>query len=327
MNKLGSLVDTFFALIGLIILCIFLTIFTPHFLTIDNILNVGRQVSVTAIVAVGMTIVIVTAGIDLSVGSVVAFSGCVAALGMVELPVFLNELLGINISPTLAIVIGITFGVLAGGLCGATNGVITSYLNITPFIATLGMMSIARGAALVITDGTPIDKLPEGVLYFGSGQILGIPVPIIIMILVALIGGLILRKTRLGRYAFAMGSNEEAVRLSGVNLKGYKTMIYVINGLLAGLAGIILMARVSSAQPMAGGLMELDAIAAVVIGGASLMGGRGTIFGTIVGAAIMGVLRNGLVLLDVSAFWQQLVIGCVIILAVTVDQVRHNKRD
>jgi ribose transport system permease protein len=299
--------DKFMALAGLLILCALLAIRTPNFLTVDNLFNVARQISINGVVAVGMTVVIVTSGIDLSVGSVLALAACVMGLLMVK---------------GVAIPLAVLAGLGVGGLAGAINGLMITQLKITPFIATLGMMSIARGLALVITDGQPVDALPESFTAV-AGNIGRVPIPLIIMLLVAAAGAAVLNQTRLGRYAFALGSNEEAVRLSGVNVNGYKLAIYSLSGLLAGAAGMVLAARLGSAQPTGGGLMELDAIAAAVIGGASLMGGRGTIFGTLVGVTIIGVLRNGLVLLDVSAFWQQLVIGVVIILAVAVDQVRQ----
>ena len=299
--------DKFLALAGLVVLCVVLTILTPNFLTFDNLFNVARQISITGIVAVGMTIVIVTSGIDLSVGSILALSACAAGLLM---------------GSGLPVPVALAAGCGVGALCGLINGLLITKLNITPFIATLGMMSVARGAALVITGGIPVDTLPESVPRL-AGNLGPLPIPVLVMIAVALLGAAILGWTRLGRYAYALGSNEEAVRLSGIPVDRYKIGIYVISGFLAAVAGMVMMARLSSAQPTGGNMMELDAIAAVVIGGASLMGGRGTIFGTIVGVAIIGVLRNGLVLLDVSAFWQQLVIGVVIVLAVALDQVRH----
>jgi ribose transport system permease protein len=306
-NFLKYFLDKFMALAGLLLLCALLTARTPNFLTVDNLFNVARQISINGIVAVGMTIVIVTSGIDLSVGSVLALSACVMGLLMVK---------GSSIG------VACLAGLAVGGVAGLLNGLMITKLRITPFIATLGMMSIARGAALVVTEGQPIDNLPESFMSV-AGNIGRVPIPLVIMLVVAAVGAAVLNQTRLGRYAFALGSNEEAVRLSGVNVDGYKIAIYSLSGLLAAAAGMVLAARLGSAQPTGGGLMELDAIAAAVIGGASLMGGRGTIFGTLVGVTIIGVLRNGLVLLDVSAFWQQLVIGVVIILAVAVDQVRQ----
>jgi ribose transport system permease protein len=304
---MNAFLDRFMALFGLIVLAGVLTALSPNFLTVDNLMNVARQISIIGIVAVGMTLVIVTSGIDLSVGSVVALASCTTGL-------LLNA--GWGVAPAIGA------GVLVGTLAGVLNGVIIAKWRISPFIATLGMMSMARGLALVLTDGSPIDTIPSEFLWL-AGNWGPVPVPVILMGLVALVGALVLGKTRLGRYAYAMGSNEEAVRLSGIPLDRYKIAIYAFSGLLAAVAGMVLTARISSAQPVAGNLLELDAIAAVVIGGASLMGGRGTIFGTLIGVAIIGVLRNGLVLLDVSSFWQQFVIGVVIVLAVAIDQLRH----
>jgi ribose transport system permease protein len=202
------------------------------------------------------------------------------------------------------------------------NGLVVVHLRITPFIATLGMMSFARGAAMVLTSGNPIARLDRSYFFLGTGTLLGVPVPVWCMLLVAAVGGFLLGRTRLGRYALALGSNEEAVRLAGVPVGRVKLLLYTLSGGLAAVAGWILSARVASADPSAGILMELEAIAAVVIGGASLKGGRGTVTGTILGAAIMGVLNNGLVLLGIGAFWQQLLVGFVIVAAVGIDQIR-----
>ena len=305
----GGWFERFGALGGLLLLCCVLSILSPNFLSVDNLMNVARQISINGIVAVGMTIVIATSGIDLSVGSVLALSACAAALMTGHVP------LGVALMG----------GIVVGALSGLFNGLLITLLRISPFIATLGMMSMARGGALVLTDGMPIDDLPPG-LNALAGQVGPIPVPLLVMVVVAVLGAVILNRTSLGRVAIALGSNEEAARLSGIPVHRFKLAIYAFNGALAGLAGIMLMARLSSAQPSGGGLMELDAIAAVVIGGASLMGGKASIGGTIVGVTIIGVLRNGLVLLDVSAFWQQLVIGIVIIMAVAADQWRTQRR-
>lgn len=308
--RLGGLLDASMSLIGLVLLGGILAALTPNFLTVDNLMNVLLQISINGIIAVGMTLVIVTAGIDLSVGSVVALSSVVAGMLMQS-----------GAHP----VVGVAAGLGIGTAAGLVNGLLVTQLRLSPFIATLGMMSIARGLAFVISDGSTIDSLPDEVMAFGMGTLGPIPYPVLVMACVAIAGWLVLSKTRLGRYSYAIGSNEEAVRLSGIPVGFYKAIVYTVMGLLSGLAGLVLMARVSSAQPAAGELMELDAIAAVVIGGASLMGGRGTVFGTLVGAAVMGVLRNGLVLLDVSAFWQQFVIGLVIVVAVALDQLRHRR--
>jgi ribose transport system permease protein len=301
----------FGTLFGLILLSLVLWALTPHFLTVSNLLNVAQQTTLVAIVAVGMTFVIIMAGIDLSVGSVLAFSGVVmASLLQKGLPVPVAMLAGAG----------------AGLLCGVLNGLLITIGKLPPFIATLGMMSIARGAALVFTEGRPISGFSEGFRWIATGELLHIPVPVIVMLLVYLIAHFVLTKTKLGRYAYAIGGNEEATILSGVNVRFYKTLVYGLCGALSGLAAILLTARLNSAQPIAGMMYELDAIAATVIGGTSLTGGEGTIFGTLIGALIIGVLRNGLNLLDISSFVQQIVIGAVIIVAVLFDMALKSNR-
>jgi ribose/xylose/arabinose/galactoside ABC-type transport system permease subunit len=301
----------FGTLIGLLILCIILWILTPHFLTISNLLNITQQTSINAIIAVGMTFVIIAAGIDLSVGSIMAFAGVVLA-----------SALNAGIPLPLALLIGLGVGLL----CGVVNGVLITYGNLPPFISTLGMMSVARGAALLYTEGRPISGFTGDFRFLATGEILSIPMPVIIMAVVYTIGYFVLSHTKLGRCTYAMGGNEEAATLSGINVKLYKTVVYGLCGLLSGVAAIILTARLNSAQPIAGMMYELDAIAATVIGGTSLMGGEGRIVGTLIGALIMGVLRNGLNLLGVSSFVQQTVIGSVIIIAVLVDMALKKQR-
>jgi ribose transport system permease protein len=289
---------------GLVALALVLWALTPHFLTISNLLNIAEQATIIAIIAVGMTFVIITGGIDLSVGSVLAFAGVVMASalhGGLPLP--------------LALIVGIG----AGLLCGLMNGLLITVGRLPPFIATLGMMSVARGAALMFTEGRPISGFSESFRSLATGEVLRVPAPVIIMIGVYVIAHFVLRRTKLGRYTYAIGGNEEATLLSGINVKLYKTMVYGIAGLLSGLAAILLTARLNSAQPIAGMSYELDAIAATVIGGTSLLGGEGTVIGTLIGALIMAVLRNGLNLLGVSSFIQQIVIGTVIIVAVLID--------
>jgi ribose/xylose/arabinose/galactoside ABC-type transport system permease subunit len=294
----------FGTLSGLILLCIVLWILTPHFLTVSNLLNIAQQTTLVAIVAVGMTFVIITAGIDLSVGSVLAFSGVVMATVLQK---------DIPMAVALAAALG------TGLLAGLFNGTLITVGRLPPFIATLGMMSIARGAALVFTEGRPVSGFSESFRQIAVGEFLYLPAPVIIMLSIYLIAQFILNNTRLGRYTYAIGGNEEAALLSGVNVRFYKTAVYGLCGMLSGLAAIILTARLNSAQPIAGMMYELDAIAATVIGGASLTGGEGTVFGTLIGALIIGVLRNGLNLLDISSFVQQIVIGAVIVIAVLFD--------
>lgn len=297
------------SLIGLALLVLVLSLLSPHFLTTENLLNITRQVAVNAILATGMTFVIISAGIDLSVGSVLALSGCVMAIA-------LNA--GVGIFPGILLAVGV------GSLCGLANGFMTGYLRVPPFIATLGMMSVARGLALVVTGGYPIFELPEGFSYLGTGYLWDVlPVSLLFTFLVLVAAHFVLTRMKLGRYVYVIGGNEEAAVLSGVNVKATKMLIYTICGFLAGLASVVFVSRLNSAQPTAGIAYELDAIAATVIGGTSLFGGVGSIGGTVIGALIMGVLRNGLNLLNVSSFWQQVVIGVVIITAVYVDQLRH----
>lgn len=297
------------SLIGLALLVLVLSLLSPHFLTTENLLNITRQVAVNAILATGMTFVIISAGIDLSVGSVLALSGCVMAIA-------LNA--GVGIFPGILLAVGV------GSLCGLANGFMTGYLRVPPFIATLGMMSVARGLALVVTGGYPIFELPEGFSYLGTGYLWDVlPVSLLFTILVLVAAHFVLTRMKLGRYVYVIGGNEEAAVLSGVNVRTTKLLIYTICGFLAGLASVVFVSRLNSAQPTAGIAYELDAIAATVIGGTSLFGGVGSIGGTVIGALIMGVLRNGLNLLNVSSFWQQVVIGVVIITAVYVDQLRH----
>lgn len=301
----------FGTLFGLFVLVIILWILTPHFLTVSNLLNVAQQTSINAIIAVGMTFVIITAGIDLSVGSIMAFSGVVLA-----------SALEAGLPLPLALLIGLAIGMA----CGIVNGLLITFGKLPPFISTLGLMSVARGAALLYTNGRPISGFGENFRFLATGEVFGIPAPVVIMIFIYVIAHFILSRTKLGRYTYAIGGNEEAAVLSGISVRFYKTMVYGLCGLLSGFAAIILTARLNSAQPIAGIMYELDAIAATVIGGTSLMGGEGRIVGTLIGALIMGVLRNGLNLLGVSSFIQQIVIGSVIIIAVLIDMALKKHR-
>ena len=304
----------FGTLIGLVVLSVVLWALTPHFLTIPNMLNIAQQTSINAIVAVGMTYVILSGGIDLSVGSLVALSGVVLGL----------MLQGNQTSMFVAVAAALAVG--AG--CGLINGALVSWGGLPPFIVTLGTMSIARGTALLVTEGRPISGFDAGFRSLATGEIAFVPAPIIIMVVVYVIAHLVLTRTTFGRYVYAIGGNEEATRLSGVSVRLHKTLIYGVAGVMSAVAAVILTARLNSAQPIAGMMYELDAIAATVIGGTSLMGGEGSLAGTLVGALIMGVLRNGLNLLGVSSFLQQIVIGGVIVGAVLIDTTlkRQNHR-
>jgi len=298
----------FGTLIGLAVLCAILWILTPYFLTVSNLLNVAEQTSINAIVAVGMTFVILSGGIDLSVGSIVALSGVV---------------LGASLKSDQPMLVGVIVASLVGLACGLGNGALVSWGGLPPFIVTLGTMSIARGAALLFTEGRPVSGFDAGFRALATGRAGFIPAPVIVMLLVYLAAHFVLSRTTFGRYVYAIGGNEEATRLSGVAIRFHKTMIYGVSGLMSAVAAIILTARLNSAQPIAGMMYELDAIAATVIGGTSLLGGEGTL----VGALIMGVLRNGLNLLGVSSFLQQIVIGGVIVVAVLLDTIlkRRNR--
>jgi ribose transport system permease protein len=289
---------------GLAGLCLLLWALTPHFLTVANALNVMEQTAINAIVAVGMTYVIIAGGIDLSVGSIVAFSGVtLAAVLKAEWPAAL----------------AIAVGIAVGAASGLVNGVVISIGRLPPFIMTLGMMSVARGAALLFTDGRPISGFGPGFRSIATGRLLGVPTPILLTLAIYAIAHFGLSRTRFGRYVYGIGGNEEATRLSGVAVRFHKTMVYVVSGVASAVAAVLLTARLNTAQPIAGIMYELDAIAATVIGGTSLTGGEGTLAGTLIGALTMGVLRNGLNLLGVSSFLQQLVIGAVIIVAVLID--------
>ena len=301
--------SSFGILIILIVMCVILSIASDKFLTFDNVLSVGRAFSFIAIMAIGECFVIITGGIDLSVSSVFAISGVVCALGIktYDLPVFIAILLGLAVAM----------------IFGALNGILTTKVKMPPFIVTLGMLSVARGLAYSITGGYPIPNFPVAFKFLGQGYMLGVPFPIIMLILLGIVFTVFLQSTILGRRIFAIGGNEKAAEITGVKVDRVKITVYIISSALAGLAGIMTAARLGVAQSTAGIGYELDTIAAVIIGGASVSGGRGTVVGAILGAAIMGVLKNGLVLLSVSAYWQQTVIGCVVILAVALDRLRY----
>ena len=301
----------FGTLIGLLLLCAVLWALTPHFLTVSNLLNVVQQTSINAIVAAGMTFVIISGGIDLSVGSIVALSG-----------VALGTLLQSGYPPAVALAAALTAGIA----CGVLNGAFVSIGRLPPFIATLGMMSVARGAALVFTEGRPVSGFDEDFRWLATGSVGFVPAPVLVMLIVYAVAHFVLTRTTFGRYVYAIGGNEEATRLSGIAVGFHKTAVYAVSGLMSAVAAIVLTARLNSAQPIAGMMYELDAIAATVIGGTSLMGGEGSLSGTLIGALIMGVLRNGLNLLGVSSFLQQIVIGGVIVGAVLVDTILKRHR-
>lgn len=297
-------------LIGLGLIFILLAFVAPQFFEMNNLLNVLRQISINAILAFGMTFVILTGGIDLSVGSILALSSALTA--------------GLMANEGIPVVVAVLLGICCGALLGLFNGWVISKGLVAPFIATLATMTIYRGITLVYTDGRPIAGLDDTFAWLGRGYFFGIPIPVIIMFIVFSLSYLLLSHTTFGRRVYALGGNEQATRLSGIRVDRIKIWVYTISGVMSALAGIILASRLNSAQPTAGITYELDAIAAVVIGGTSLSGGRGWIVGTIVGAIIIGVIDNGLNLLNVSSFYQQVVKGGVILLAVLLD--RRNRK-
>ncbi len=300
------------SVLSLIIIVIVLTILSPHFFTSENFLSIGLQMAVIAIMSIGQVWIIISGGIDLSVGSIMAISGVVTTM---------------LIASGVDMILASLAGILVGAFCGFINGFLTSVGKLPPFISTLGMMGIARGMALIITKGVPVFGLPAEFSVIGNGRLAGIfPVPVLITLVLAVIGHIILSKTPFGRYTYAIGSNFEAARLSGIRTTRMVIYIYLLAGFLYGLGGIILASRLSTGQPTSGLGYELDVIAACVIGGASLSGGSGTIWGAILGALLIGVLRNGSNLLDISAFWQQVAIGTIIIIAVFIDQYQKSRK-
>ncbi len=302
-------------------MCVLLAVFSPNnsFLKPQNLINVVRQISVIGLLALGVMVCIIAMGIDLSLGSVLGFSAVVTA-SLVQQPGWKEALYpGLQLPAIAAVLAGLGVGIVLG----AVNGSLIATFRIPPFIATLGMMTMARGFAYIYSNGRPVSTLNADFLFIGGGDILGVPVPIIIFGLVILATHLMLNVTRFGRHVYAIGGNETAARVSGVNLGRTKVLIYTFSGLMAGLGGVVLTARVQSATPALGMGYELDAIAAAVIGGTSFAGGIGTVWGTVIGALIIGVMNNGLDLLNVSPFYQQVVKGMIIIVAIIIDERKN----
>lgn len=316
LSQYRSQFTRFQSLIALVILCIALSILSDKFLTVDNGWNVLRQISVNVCISVGMTLVVLTSGIDLSVGSVLALSGAVTA-GLLKTGIALPQW---NLFVGFTLPGAILAGLLTGTLLGLLNGWVITKFKVPPFVATLAMLTIARGLTMLWTKGYPISNLGDSFAYIGTGWFLGIPVLVWLATLAVLSVLLLTTKTALGRYIYAIGGNENASRLSGIRINKVKLIVYAIAGGLAAVGGIMVTSRLDSAQPNAGNSYELDSIAAVVIGGTSLSGGKGSVMGTVLGAVIIGVLNNGLVLLNVSPFWQQVVKGLVILFAVIIDK-------
>jgi ribose/xylose/arabinose/galactoside ABC-type transport system permease subunit len=304
--RMRALLGRFGLVIALAAIVGGLSIAKPTFLTVANLINVVRQISINGILAVGATYVLLTGGVDLSLGSLVALTGVVAAC--------------LAHPDQFPVVVPIVAGIAAGAFCGAINGLVVTKGRVAPFIVTLGMMSVARGLALVISAGRPVSNLSPQFNHLGSGDLAGVPIPVIILFAIALLSYVFLRNIRLGRYIYAVGGNENAARASGVNVDAVKLFAYTVCGAMAGLAGVVLASRITTGQPNAGVGYELDAIAAVVIGGTSLSGGVGGVGGTMLGALLMGVINNGLDLLNVSSYYQQIVKGAIIVAAVWLDK-------
>ncbi|WP_449355173.1 ABC transporter permease [Virgibacillus natechei] len=309
-GKLTHILQNHGALIGLLLLCLFFSLASDGFFTSYNLLSLGRQSAVYIILAIGMTYVILTGGIDLSVGAIAALVGTITA-GL--------------LADGFSLLVSLFAGLTVGTLFGLFNGFLVTKAKIPPFVATLASLVIARSLALIYSQGYPISGLPDNFAYIGSGYIGPIPFPVILTIIIFLIGLYVLNSTIIGRYIYSIGGNEEASYLSGINVHKWKIIIYGINGFLIAIAGILLAARMNSGQPNAADGMELDIIAAVVIGGTSLMGGRGKLIGTLYGALIITVLDNGLNLMNVSSFYQGSIIGIVILLAVWLDQRKKDQ--
>ncbi len=306
LKRLGSFLTRHGLIVGFILIVVALSLFAPRFFHIKNLINIVRQVSINGILAVGETFVILLGGIDLSVGSGVALAGVLAAdmhrfnpIWVFALPLFV------------------------GALVGFVNGAVVTRFRVPPFVITLGMMTILRGVTFLYTDGKSIYNLPSWFKEIGQGDILGLPIPVIALFIMVVIGYTILHHTRFGRYVYAIGGNEEGARLSGVRTKSIILWSYVFCGFCTALAGVVLAARLNAGEPVAGQGYELDAIAAVVIGGTSLAGGQGTVIGSIVGALVIGVINNGLNLLNVHSYWQMVAKGVIIVLAVIIDQYKQ----
>jgi len=316
-TNLLTFLKRFQSLVALGLMILVLSLTTDKFLTTDNTLNILRQICANLCLSLGMTIIILSGGIDLSVGAVLALAGAVAA-GLLKngFAVPGTEIF-VEVTCSGAILAGLFVGIILGGF----NGVVITRFQLPPFVATLGMLSIARGLTMLWTGGFPITRLGDSFDYMGTGRLVGVPLPVLISGALVILLLILMQRTRFGRNVYAVGGNERAATLSGLNVNRIKFLVYLLGGALAGVAGLLVTARLDSATPNAGLGYELDSIAAVVIGGTSLSGGRGTIIGTVLGCLIIGVLNNGLVLLEVSPFWQQVIKGLVILIAVAVDKM------
>jgi inositol transport system permease protein len=321
MGSIFSKYGIFIIFAGMFVLASFMS---PAFLTSTNLINIVRQMSIIGLIALGVTGIIVAAGIDLSSGSVVGVS-CVVAASLAQ-----NAGAAGALWPGMAgtpVIFAILAGMAVGTLAGFINGTLVARTGIPPFIATLGMYTAARGAAMLYTNGRPVSNLSDDFNFLGQGDLFGLPIPILILVVMAILTHILYARTKFGKYIYAIGGNEQAARVSGINVKRNKVLIYSFGGLLAGIAGLVVSSRIGSGQPGLGVGYELDAIAAAVIGGTSLTaGGIGTIPGTIIGALIIGVLNNTLDLVNVSAYWQQIIKGMIIVGAVILDQQKHRAK-
>ncbi|MDU4127325.1 ABC transporter permease [Pantoea sp.] len=297
-------------LIGLLIIVVTFSFLSPVFFTLPNLLNILQQSSINALIALGMTLVIISGGIDLSVGPTAALSAVLGATLMVA---------GVPVPLAILATLGV------GALCGLFSGTLIAYAGLQPFIVTLGGLSLFRAIALIYTGGNPIFGIPLSFRSVVNSTLFGVPMPIVVVAMIALLLWTVMNKTPLGEYILAIGGNEEAARVAGVPVKRTKVTVYIFSGLLASLASLILIGRLGAAEPTIGNLWELDAIAAAAIGGASLMGGKGSVFGTLIGVIILGVLRNGLTLLNIQAFYQLLATGLIIIIAMLIDRATRGK--
>ncbi|MDR2079772.1 MAG: ribose ABC transporter permease [Treponema sp.] len=314
-KRIRGLVSKYGIYFAFLIMLALFSILNPKFLTLRNIINIVRQITFNSILAMGMTMVIITGGIDLSVGSVLALAAVVTAtLVQAQAPLF-------------PVPLALLAGLLIGAVCGFINGIIVTKGKLAPFITTLVMMTIARGAAQLITKGRPITGLVPGFVFIGGGSWLMIPVPIYILIFIVFISYFILNNTRTGRYIYAVGGNEQAAKASGLKVDQTKCFVYVFSGIMASLVGLILAARLNSATPILGASYELDAIAAAVIGGTSMEGGRGKINRSLIGGLIIGTISNGLDILNVSAYWQQIIKGLIILVAVFLDKASAGSKE
>jgi len=297
-------------------MCAVISLFAPRFLLPQNLRNVMIQISINTLIATGMTFVIITGGIDLSVGSIAALAGIVATAIIKNIP-------GDSVFVSVLIIMLVSIAV--GGICGSFSGFVIAKLNVAPFIATLAMLSIVRGLAFVYTQARPIFELPDSFGWIGQGYIGVVPVIVLIILIVLVSAHIVLDKTSFGRYVYAVGSNEEVSRLSGINTQGVKFAVYVISGILSAFGGVCLASRLATGQPTAASGYELNAIAAVVMGGTSLSGGRGSIPKTVIGLITIGVINNGLSLMRVSSYWQTITVGFIILVAVIFDQLKRRK--